>query len=100
MSSGKKPGVMLYFELYPMLKEMSVEDVHALIMAIFEYAQNGVLPELSSAALRYVWALVKINIDRDNERYYRVVEARQRAAEKRHRKKECGLDESLAEYIQ
>lgn len=100
MSSGKKPGVMLYFELYPMLKEMSVEDVHALIMAIFEYAQNGVVPELSSAALRYVWALVKINIDRDNERYYRVVAARQRAAEKRHQKKNTSaLDKLLDEYL-
>ena len=99
MSQAKKPGVMLYFELYPLLREMTVEDVHALIMAIFEYAQNGVVPELPNAALRYVWALVKINIDRDNERYYRVVESRQRAAVQSHRKKDTEIDDSLDAYI-
>lgn len=99
MGQAKKPGVMLYFELYPMLREMTAEDVRALIMAIFEYAQNGVETELPDTALRYVWALVKINIDRDNERYNRVVESRQRAAVQSHRKKDAGIDDSLAAYI-
>ena len=62
MKGSKKPGVMLYFELYPMLKQMTAEDAHALIMAIFEYAQNGVLPQFSSQALMYVWEFVRLNI--------------------------------------
>lgn len=99
MGQAKKPGVMLYFELYPMLREMTAEDVRALMMAIFEYAQNGVETELPDTALRYVWALVKINIDRDNERYNRVVESRQRAADKKRQKRESGMDDSLSAYI-
>lgn len=83
MRNEKKPGVMLYFELYPMLKQMTVEDAHALIMAIFEYAQNGVLPRFSSQALVYVWEFVRLNIDRDNQRYLKVVEQKRKAAEKR-----------------
>lgn len=38
MRNEKKPGVMLYFELYPMLKQMTPEDGYSLIMAIFAYA--------------------------------------------------------------
>ena len=87
MKGSKKPGVMLYFELYPMLKQMTVEDVHALIMAIFEYAQNGVLPRFSSQALVYVWEFVRLNIDRDNQRYLKVVEQKRKAAEKRWNKR-------------
>lgn len=93
MKGSKKPGVMLYFELYPMLKQMTVEDAHALIMAIFEYAQNGVLPRFSSQALDYVWEFVRLNIDRDSERYLRVVEQRRKAAEKRWQKQAAPSDE-------
>lgn len=93
MKGSKKPGVMLYFELYPMLKQMTVDDAHALIMAIFEYAQNGVLPRFSSQALVYVWEFVRLNIDRDSERYLRVVEQRRKAAEKRWQKQAAPSDE-------
>lgn len=93
MRNEKKPGVMLYFELYPMLKQMTVEDAHALIMAIFEYAQNGVLPRFSSQALVYVWEFVRLNIDRDNQRYLKVVEQKRKAAEKRWQKQAAPSDE-------
>ena len=93
MRNEKKPGVMLYFELYPLLKQMTAEDAYILIMAIFEYAQNGNLPRFSHQALDYVWEFVRLNIDRDNERYLRVVEQRRKAAEKRWRKQTAPSDE-------
>lgn len=93
MKGSKKPGVMLYFELYPMLKQMTVDDAHALIMAIFEYAQDGTLPRFSHQALDYVWEFVRLNIDRDSERYLRVVEQRRKAAEKRWQKQAAPSDE-------
>ena len=92
MKGSKKPGVMLYFELYTMLKQMTVEDAHALIMAIFEYAQNGIVPQFSSQALVYVWEFVRLNIDRDDQRYLKVVEQKRKAAEKRWSKQAPARD--------
>ena len=93
MRNEKKPGVMLYFELYPLLKQMTPEDGYALIMAIFAYAQDGTLPRFSHQARDYVWEFVRLNIDRDSERYLRVVEQRRKAAEKRWQKQAAPSDE-------
>ena len=44
MKNEKKPGVMLYFELEPLLREMHPEDGYALILAILAYARAGIAP--------------------------------------------------------
>ena len=86
MKIGNKPGVMLYFELEPLLRSMAPEDGYALILAILDYARCGTPPQFSSAALNYAWAFVRAGIDRDDARYSHVVEQRRKAAEKRWRK--------------
>lgn len=89
----KKPGVMLYFELEPLLREMHPEDGYALILAILAYARCGTPPQFSSAALNYAWAFVRAGIDRDDARYSHVVEQRRKAAEKRWSKRTDASDE-------
>ena len=93
MKNEKKPGVMLYFELEPLLREMHPEDGYALILAILAYARCGTPPQFSSAALNYAWAFVRAGIDRDDARYSHVVEQRRKAAEKRWSKRTDASDE-------
>lgn len=93
MKNEKKPGVMLYFELEPLLREMHPEDGYALILAILDYARCGTPPQFSSAALNYAWAFVRAGIDRDDARYCHVVEQRRKAAEKRWSKRTDASDE-------
>ena len=83
MANKQRPGVMLYFELYPILQQMPPEDVYEIIMAIFAYARDGAAPVFRSMALTYVWGFIQQSLQRDNERYQRVVEQRRKAAEKR-----------------
>ena len=83
MAGKQRPGVMLYFELYPILRQMPPEEVYEIVMAIFAYARDGVTPVFHSTALNYAWGFIQQSIQRDNERYQRVVEQRRRAAEKR-----------------
>ena len=83
MAEKQRPGVMLYFELYPILRQMTPEEVYEIVMAIFAYARDGVAPTFRNTALAYVWGFIQQSLQRDKERYLRVVEQRRRAAEKR-----------------
>lgn len=83
MADKQRPGVMLYFELYPILRQMPPEEVYEIVMAIFTYARDGITPVFHSTALTYVWGFIQQSLQRDDQRYQRVVEQRRRAAEKR-----------------
>ena len=65
---GKRDGFLFYRSYYEAVKELNKRDKTAAIMAICEYALNGIEPELSGAAAS-VWILVKPVIDANNRRY-------------------------------
>ena len=93
MSEAKKPGVMFYFDQCAIFKQMPMEDVYALVMAILDFAENGVVPEFKSPALTYAWSFIQLNVERDSARYDRVVEQRRKAAERRWAKKQGKQDD-------
>ena len=83
MRERKKPGVMLYFELFPFLKGLPEDDFKTLVLAILEYGEYGVIPQFEDKALALVWPLVQARVKRDGERYDDSVAQRRKAAEKR-----------------
>ena len=48
MAKGKRPGVMLYFDLAPVIHALTVEQGGILLRAILEYAEFGVLPDFQN----------------------------------------------------
>lgn len=67
---GAQPGVMVYFDLKPIIKELSTEQAGILFFSILEYAEHGVMPKLKDdPVLRIAWASVQPKIDRDSEAY-------------------------------
>ena len=80
----EKPGVMLYYELRPVLRRLSTEQCGKLLRAIMDYAQDGIAPDFGEdAALEVAWDFMAARIDADTERYYMMSQARQEAAKKR-----------------
>ena len=74
-----KPGVMIYFELLPVLYHLSNEEKGLLFQAIMQYGQNlqeDPLPD----RLTVLWPLVKARIDCDSLRYDKVVIKKKYAA--------------------
>ena len=75
----KKPGVMIYFTMRPLLKRLSNENKGLLFDAILEYADTGNVPQLPDA-LYVVWPLIQANLLYDEIRYRNVVVKRKYAA--------------------
>lgn len=67
-NADNKPGVMIYFDIIPLIEGMSPDDAGQLFLAILKYAQYGEIPSLSGLA-RSVWPFVKSLVDRDSQRY-------------------------------
>ena len=65
----QRPGVMIYFEIIPVLAEMTDQQVGQFLRAALLYARDGVQPEFTDVALRMVWPMVKTRLDADGERY-------------------------------
>lgn len=79
-----KPGVMLYFDIRPCLKRLTVEQKGQLFEAILEYGEFGVAPDFDAdIGLAVAWDLIRPMIDRDNERYEKISKRRSEAACKR-----------------
>lgn len=66
--TDNKPGVMIYFDIIPLIEEMKPENAGQLFLAILKYAQYGEVPSLSGLA-RSVWPFIKSLVDRDSQRY-------------------------------
>lgn len=92
MKEPKKPGVMLYFDTLSILRQMPPEDAYEVLMAIYDYAEQGTEPVFQNKALEYMWGFVRQSIQRDTMRYQRVAEQRRRAAEKRWGKQQTEED--------
>ena len=83
----QKPGVMIYFEMLPVLELLKDEEKGVLFHAIMVYGADGTCPNLSGK-LALMWPLIQQRLDRDWDRYRAVVTKRKYAAytrwEKQH----------------
>lgn len=82
MAEKERPGVMLYFDVRPCLKRLSLEEKGRLFEGILDYAEYSVIPELEGM-LGVAWDFIQPRIDRDAERYEEISENRRKAALKR-----------------
>ncbi len=63
-----RPGIMVYFNILEPIKGLSDEDRGKLLVAMLEYGQDGVIPNLEGP-LVFVWPFVRQMIDKDEQRY-------------------------------
>ena len=76
---NEKPGVMLYFDLLPLMDRLSNEDKGNLLHAILHYGKYGEMINLTDKVM-LIWPLVQMRLDFDEKRYYDTVIRRQYAA--------------------
>ena len=88
MSKGK-PGIMLYFDrVLPLLSLISREQAGELLYAALNYGKDGTMPSFPDSPLSAVWSVLKVDIDRDSERYNETVRKRSYAAYCREQKRQ------------
>ena len=63
-----RPGVMLFFDIRPALKRLTIEERGQLFEAILDYGELGLLPEFEGG-LGIVWDFIQPRLDRDAARY-------------------------------
>lgn len=77
-----RPGIMLYFDVRPCLKRLTMEQQGELFNAILDFGENGVVPSFDGL-LGIAWDFIEPRLVRDNERYEKTVSARRAAAHSR-----------------
>lgn len=65
---SQRPGVMLFFDIRPALKRLTIEERGQLFEAILDYGELGLLPDFEGG-LGIVWDFIQPRIDQDAERY-------------------------------
>ena len=97
----QKPGVMIYFEMLPVLELLKDEEKGALFHAILVYGADGTCPNLSGK-LALMWPLIQQRLDRDCVRYRAVVTQRKYAAytrwAKEHQEEPMLFDDWLMQH--
>lgn len=66
---SNRPGVMVYFDLLPVLNVLDDAQAGRLFRGILEYAQDGVVPDFSEPVLLVAWAGIQDKLDRDASKY-------------------------------
>ena len=61
-------AIYLYLDYLELFEGYTLEQVGHLISAMLEYAATGVIPEFDGPE-RYVWPMLRGQIDRDREKY-------------------------------
>ena len=83
MTQIKRSGILMYFDMKPVLERLSDHEAKELLLAILDYGENGVEPEFRSATLACFGPLLASRMDADMERYQQRVESNRRAARAR-----------------
>lgn len=73
-----KPGVVVYFDMLPMLEQLSDKNKGILFQSILEYGNTGRQPMLPPK-LQLLWPLIQMRLDADGQRYQMVVNQRKYA---------------------
>lgn len=94
-----KPGIMMYFEIYPCLELMSQKEKGDLLDAMMYYGMTGEKPNVSGN-LKILWPLLKDRLDRDTNRYNRIVIRNQYASYVKSAQKKDGPVLSYEEWVE
>ena len=76
-----KNSFILYHDYRKHLKLLTDEEKGQLLMALLDYSENGVSPDLSGMALM-AFSFIQSQLDRDNEKWETSVEQRRKAGKK------------------
>lgn len=63
---GKVQGILLYFDDWDAIQDLSSAERGELVTALMDYAKTGEAPTLDNTALRISFRLLSAKIDRDN----------------------------------
>ena len=72
---SKKPGVMIYFNMLPAMRNLSNSDKGILFEAILDYGNNRKLNTLTPRT-QILWPLVQQRLDYDEMQYMKAVTKR------------------------
>lgn len=86
----RKPGVMVYFDLRESLSMLTQSEKGDLLDAILTYGQEGLEPEFADRAMHLLWSRLRLDIQRDDDRYQEVRLRRIAAANRRWHPEEAG----------
>lgn len=81
-----KNGFVLYTDYIEQVEMLEAEQAKALFLAVLKYASGEELPEMDLTT-RLVFSFIRKQIDRENEKYQKTVEARKEAGAKGGRPK-------------
>ena len=76
-----KNGFILYTDYIEQIEMLEADQAKALFLAVLKYASGEELPEMDLPT-RLVFSFIRNQIDRENEKYERTVEARKEAGRK------------------
>ena len=77
--TGKRPGVMLYFDMVEPILPLRDAEKGRLLMAIVNYARDGIQPEFTGR-LALAWGYIQPKLDRDADVYENTVQKKKYAA--------------------
>ena len=81
MSKEKKKGFVLYYDYMQHLSLLSNEECGLLFKSLFEYGENGNIPQLEGAALM-AFSFIRAQMDRDALKYEEICQKRLEAGKK------------------
>ena len=88
----KKKSFLFYFDYREHLKLLTDEERGKLLMALLDYGEFGIEPELDGAA-RMAFSFMALQIKRDSEKYVKIREARRAAGRQGGRPRKANEDE-------
>lgn len=92
-----RPGVMLYFDICPILDTLTPTDMGLVLRAALEYAKHGTVPSFEGAAAT-AWAAIQSKVDKDGENYDEKIMQRKYAVYCRDIRKSGGPPVPFAEW--
>ena len=96
--SKERPGVMVYFHLFDMLKCLDTGQVGEMMLALMAYAREGVEPAFAEQVMQVVWIGMKNAADQDKDRYEERCRNAKAAIEKRWNKEHTDEYERMPPY--
>lgn len=104
MPKGKRPGIMIYFDIRPALNRLYDDERGKLLLAMLDYGEQGIIPDFSNDErcdmLEFAWEWIMPKLDHDGIRYEQTLHKNEYAAycsvEKRNGKEPRDYDGWLA----
>ena len=94
-SKYEMQGIVVFYECYEAMAELTNEEKGEMFSAIMEYAQYGVIPQFGDRMLRSIWTFTRSKIDWVKDKYEETRERNRQYANTRWWKEYCkknGID--------